>query len=154
MIQGNIKNIASILPYLDESLQAALKYAAATDFSGVANGEYELDGRKLFARVNTYDTEPAGSRRPERHDKYIDVQLVACGREVIHYAPFTAGCRLTEDRLQNDDVAFYDGVENENRVELQAGDFAVFFPWELHRPNCCAEAPEHVQKVVIKVLAR
>lgn len=154
MIQGNIKNIASILPYLDESLQAALRYAAATDFSSRANGEYELDGRKLFARVNTYKTEPAAQRRLERHERYIDVQLVAQGSETVGYAPFSDGCRLTEDRMKDDDVAFYADVPGENHVKLHAGDFAIFFPWELHRPNCCADAPEHVQKIVIKVLAR
>lgn len=58
MLQGNKKDIEKLLPYVSERLQKALAYVAATDFSKVENGEYEIDGRNVFARVNTYDTEP------------------------------------------------------------------------------------------------
>ena len=56
MLQGNKKDIEKLLPYVSERLQKALAYVAATDFSKVENGEYEIDGRNVFARVNTYDT--------------------------------------------------------------------------------------------------
>lgn len=65
MLQGNKKDIEKLLPYVSERLQKALAYVAATDFSKVENGEYEIDGRNVFARVNTYDTEPKAERRPE-----------------------------------------------------------------------------------------
>ena len=63
MLQGNKKDIEKLLPYVSERLQKALAYVAATDFSKVENGEYEIDGRNVFARVNTYDTEPKAERR-------------------------------------------------------------------------------------------
>lgn len=65
MLQGNKKDIEKLLPYVSERLQKALAYVAVTDFSKVENGEYEIDGRNVFARVNTYDTEPKAERRPE-----------------------------------------------------------------------------------------
>jgi len=52
MLQGNKKDIEKLLPYVSECLQKALAYVAATDFSKVENGEYEIDGRNVFARVN------------------------------------------------------------------------------------------------------
>ena len=155
MINGNIKNVAALLPYVSEDLKVALEYLAATDFSKVENGEYELKGREVFARVNTYTTEPWGERRPEKHAAYIDVQFVAAGSEDLWYAPLEDCYTLTEDRLEKDDVAFYGNVEENNCVRLNAGDFAILFPWELHRPNCNpGEEASEVQKIVVKVKAK
>lgn len=48
MLQGNKKDIEKLLPYVSERLQKALAYVAATDFSKVENGEYEIDGRNVL----------------------------------------------------------------------------------------------------------
>lgn len=155
MINGNKNDIEKVLPYVNDSLQKALQYIAATDFSTLANGEYEIDGRKVFARVNTYATEPKADRRPEKHNQYIDVQYVAEGCETIWFTPLTPDCCEIENKAANDDVIFYADPQEKNCVVLHAGDFAVFFPWELHRPNCCCDEnkPQHVQKIVVKVEA-
>lgn len=153
MLQGNKQDIEKLLPYVGEGLQKALRYIAATDFSMLANGEYEIDGRKVFARVNTYTTEPKAERRPEKHNKYIDVQFVARGEESIWYTPLRPECVEIENKAEKDDVIFYADPGELNQAQLRAGDLAIFFPWELHRPNCTAEGPSDVQKVVVKVLA-
>lgn len=152
MIFGNKSNIEQYLPYLNKSLKKALLYVAETDFSKVENGEYEIDGRNVFARVNTYATEPKSDRRPEKHEQYIDVQYVAAGEEDIWYTPLTDACVETENKAEKEDVIFYADPAEVNCVTLKAGDFAVFFPWELHRPNCqSGEEPSNVQKIVVKV---
>ena len=154
MLQGNKNDIAKLLPYVSERLQKALAYVAETDFSKAANGEYEIDGRNVFARVNTYDTEPKAERRPEKHNDYIDVQFVAAGSEAIWYTPLTKACVETENKAAKEDVIFYAEPGEKNCAVLNAGDFAIFFPWELHRPNCSVgENPAHVQKIVVKVKA-
>lgn len=154
MIFGNKKNVEQYLPYLNKSLKKALLYVAETDFSELENGEYEIDGRHVFARVNTYATEPKADRRPEKHEQYIDVQYVAAGEETIWYTPLTEACVETENRAEKEDVIFYADPAEANCVSLKAGDFAVFFPWELHRPNCSlGEDAANVQKVVVKVRA-
>lgn len=151
MISGNKKDILKVLPYVSADLQQALTYIMETDFSKVANGEYEIDGRKIFARVNTYTTEPKADKKPESHNEYIDVQYLGAGEETIWYAPKNEGIRIIEDRVEKDDLLFYEDAGEKDCVNLQAGDFAVFFPWELHRPGCSTDAPCGVQKVVVKV---
>lgn len=152
MIFGNKNDVEQILPYVSKSLKKALLYVAETDFSKVENGEYEIDGRDIFARVNTYATEPKAERRPEKHEQYIDVQYVAAGEETIWYTALTEACVETENKAAKEDVIFYADPEETNFVTLKAGDFAVFFPWELHRPNCSvADEPADVQKIVVKV---
>ena len=154
MITGNKKDIAKILSYVNPRLQTGLEYIVRTDFSQVANGEYELDGRQVFARINTYTTEPKSARRPEKHHDYIDIQYVARGSEDIYFTPWSADCVETENKEASDDVIFYADPQELNKVTLHAGDFAIFFPWELHRPNCQAEGQAaEVQKIVVKVKA-
>ena len=154
MLQGNKNDIAKLLPYVSERLQKALAYVAETDFSKIENGEYEIDGRNVFARVNTYETEPKAERKPEKHNDYIDVQFVAQGNETIWYTPLTGDCVEIENKAAKDDVIFYADPAEKNCAGLNAGDFAIFFPWELHRPNCSTEKNASlVQKIVVKVKA-
>ena len=43
-------------------------------------------------------------------------------------------------------------IEEKDHVVLQTGDFAVFFPWELHRPGCSTKnGMQEVQKIVVKI---
>ena len=154
MILGNKSDIAKVLPYVGEGLQKALAYIAATDFAYIENGEYEIDGRNVFARINTYETEPKAERRSEKHNDYIDVQFVARGEEEIWFAPLEEKYVVTEDLSEENDVLFYADPGEVNSVKLGAGDFAVFFPWELHRPNCQLDGKaSDVQKIVVKVKA-
>ena len=154
MLQGNKNDIAKLLPYVSERLQKALAYVAETDFSKIENGEYEIDGRNVFARVNTYETEPKAERKPEKHNDYIDVQFVAQGNETIWYTPLTGDCVEIENKAAKDDVIFYADPAEKNCAVLNAGDFAIFFPWELHRPNCSTEKNASlVPKIVVKVKA-
>ncbi len=153
MFIGHKKNAGQLKDYLHDRLATALSYIVTTDFSEVEDGEYELDGRNVFARVSTYMTETQTARRAEKHDKYIDVQFVAQGMESIGYGDLTEAAVVTEDESAKNDVRFYAGIENEAYVEMREGNFAIFFPWELHRPNCVLEKICWVKKVVVKVLA-
>ena len=158
MLTGNKKDIYKLLPFVSPRLAQALAYIAATDFSQIPNGEYEIDGRRVFARVNTYNTEPKAERRAEKHNQYIDVQYVAQGSETIWFTPLTPACIETENKADEVYVIFYAYSKEKNCVVLNTGHFAIFFPWELHRPNCahgcCGEgAIQHVQKIVVKVEA-
>lgn len=158
MLQGNKNNIMDIKPYLSVNLQKALEYIMSADFGNIADGEYEIDGRNVFARISTYDTEAKEVRRAEKHEMYIDVQYVAAGSETIWYTPLSDNCIETENNAADADVIFYQDPKEKNSVILNAGDFAIFFPWELHRPNCANECQgkmviTKVKKIVVKVRA-
>ena len=122
-------------------------------FPNCPTGNMKLRDAEFFARVNTYATEAKECKRPESHNKYIDVQFLGRGSEAIWYVSKNDSQVITEDRTA-DDLLFYADAGEKNCVHLQAGDFAVFFPWELHRPGCSSSRQEEVQKIVVKVLAK
>ena len=154
MITGNKKDIEKFMPYVSERLGMALKYIAETDFTEVENGEYHLDGDKVLVRVDRYTTEPKNNKKPESHNAYIDVQYLGEGTEKIYYAAKSEQHKVIEDYAADRDLLFYADAGEKDSVTLGDGVYAIFFPWELHRPGCHAvHGGCPVQKVVVKVLA-
>ncbi|MFH1024448.1 MAG: YhcH/YjgK/YiaL family protein [Planctomycetota bacterium] len=113
------------------------------------DGKIELEGKDIFALVQSYETRPAAEKTWEAHRDYIDIQHVADGREILEWAP--AG-RLSPAGTYNPekDVVFFQEAEGVP-VRLAAGEFVVFFPNDAHRPQCAWGPPAKVRKVVIKV---
>ena len=66
-------------------LHKAISYAMAFDLSQ-PDGEYEVEGRDMFARVAGYETLPAEERTFESHKQYMDVQILRQGQERIDIA--------------------------------------------------------------------
>lgn len=154
MITGTLEQLDRLLPQVAGNVKKALELLKTVDVLALPNGKTPLDGENIFASVNTYETEPREDRRPEKHFQYIDIQILGAGRETIGYTDVENAGDLTEDRRETNDVVFYGTTRKENFVKLEKGDFAIFFPWEVHRPNCWfGEGPETVKKIVVKVRA-
>jgi biofilm protein TabA len=152
MITGTQKTISRLLPHVSGRLKQALTCVEKLDLQALPLGKTLLDGDRIFASVNEYETELVTQRRPEKHFTHIDIQLVASGRESIGYTDVENVSDLTEDRRETNDVVFYGHTEKENFIDLETGDLAIFFPWEVHRPNCYYHGEKgKVKKVVVKV---
>ncbi len=98
-------------------------------------------------------TGPRETKRPEIHQKYIDVQYMVKGRELIGFYPDCRDGAVLEDHLADRDVLFYAEREDVNEVMLPMtqGQYAVFFPEDVHRPCCMMEKPENIKKAVLKL---
>ena len=126
----------------------ALEFLASTDFSKLPTGKQELDGDELFYMIQEYETEPASARQAEGHFKYVDIQAVLCGEEIIGVAPITVEKTMTKDCRESD----YCLYECETQpILMTPGAFLVLYPNDLHKPCCCTDAPAHCRKVVIKI---
>jgi uncharacterized protein, YhcH/YjgK/YiaL family len=67
------------------------------------------------------------------------------------YIPFSPSLTVAEDALAERDVRFFNVAEGETRVVLAAGDYAVLYPTDVHRPGCAVAAPADVIKLVFKI---
>lgn len=152
MIVGYLSNVRNEMQLYPKAIQKGLEFLLSTDVTGLALGKHEIEGSQIFVSVAEYETEPKEKRRLEAHVKYIDIQYIHTGEEMIGCGPLDEASEVTEDRLDEKDVIFYKQVARETEVTLTAGMFAVYFPWDIHRPNCRvgAEASK-VRKLVIKV---
>lgn len=151
MIFGSIDHADEICRWLPAPLQTAVKHLKATDFGALPAGNYDLQGKDIYVQVIDLTTKPVSETRPEVHRKYIDVQFLWSGRERIGVASDTGNNQVSEDLLAERDLLFYSGAENESTLEMRPGNFAVFFPTDVHRPACQADGPQAIRKVVMKV---
>lgn len=151
MFLSHLSTLDRDAPNLPEAIQRGLRFLADTDIAALPVGRVDIDGDAIFALVQEYETEPKGRRRPEAHVRHLDIQYVAEGREVIGYAPINRGGAIAEDLLAQRDVVFYASVDGESDLVMEAGNWAVFYPNDIHRPCCLVGTSGKVRKVVVKI---
>lgn len=126
----------------------ALKFLAETDFNEIDLGRYEIDGDNIFYMVQSYDTDPSKTVS-EAHRKYIDIQFMVEGEEIIGVADISSEKELTEAKEEND-VWFYNCKTEP--LTLSAGKYMVLYPNDLHCPGVATKGKALTcRKVVVKV---
>ncbi|MFR5601524.1 MAG: YhcH/YjgK/YiaL family protein [Lachnospiraceae bacterium] len=152
MIYGHIDAKESTEAY-SETIQKAIRILRETDVTDMHHGKYPLEGDDLILQINEVTTGPKETKRPEIHRSYIDVQYMVHGREYIGFYPDQKNGTVLEDRLDTDDVLFYEENDQVNEIMLPMTDgcYAVFFPEDVHRPCCQMGEAQDVKKIVLKI---
>ena len=112
-------------------------------------GVYEIQGKDIYAQVFDAMTEDVADRRPESHEKYLDVQFLVSGRERLGFTKNTGNYKVAE-HIKERDLIFYESVEDEGYIESRPGCFCVFFPSDIHRPQVISDEAMNLRKVVVK----
>ncbi|UCH13774.1 MAG: YhcH/YjgK/YiaL family protein [Bacteroidales bacterium] len=147
MIIDRIENSGLYLN-LGNRIARAFNYINSTDFSKTEPGKYEIDSDNIFAVVNEYETKDIKDCALEAHRKYIDIQYMYSGAELIGVAPLVNQTPVKEYSEEKDCVFFN---EETSLVKMTGGMFAIFFPGDLHMPGVKADGPSKVKKIVVKV---
>ncbi|MDH3360709.1 MAG: YhcH/YjgK/YiaL family protein [Desulfobulbaceae bacterium] len=147
MIIDTLEN-ASFYSNLGPDIVTALEYLRNTDFSEMPLGKHAIDGERIFAIVDKYQTIPGTEVELEGHRRFIDVQYLVSGSELIGYAPLK-GQTILKEYDQAEDFLLCHGEAS--FVRISTGMFAILFPHDLHMP-CIGEPPTTVRKVVVKVM--
>lgn len=146
-----------------DSIQNSTRYpfgpawTAAFDFLKTLTPDSEtgkrlIQGSDLFAGVDGYSTKTRADAKLETHRKYVDIQVLLSGTEVIEIFPKN-GLTVSEPYHSGKDAEFYEKPAEEHaKVILKPGQFLVFFPDDAHMPCLMAgSSPEPVKKVVFKI---
>jgi biofilm protein TabA len=135
------------------SLKKAIDFLRRLDIDRLTDGRVEIDGEDVFAIVQRYETVMMDIPKFEYHKKYIDVQHVLSGEEIIGWAP-CGKMTITGTYDVDKDICFGTVPKGQiTPVYLQAGQLAVLFPEDGHAPRLAANAPCYVHKIVVKVVA-
>lgn len=148
MFFANI-SIAEKYNYLEEKFTCAYQWLETTDIVSLAVGSYPVMGDTVVANVQEYTTIPADQGSFETHEKFFDIQYVVSGREQFGICK-RDGLKVKE-RIEENDLIFYEEPEFSGSVFLGEGDLIVVAPEDAHKPRCQAGAPCVVKKVVVKV---
>ncbi|MBN2153165.1 MAG: YhcH/YjgK/YiaL family protein [Candidatus Lokiarchaeota archaeon] len=147
---------------LHASIKAALGWIEANKENPPADATIPLEGGARVI-VQSYEPKGLGDARFENHHKFVDVQYVVSGAEVVYWTKARRG-PVTSLYSEEKDVEFFEMVDpaaNSTGLLLEAGMFAVLWPGDWHLP-CIDPAVAHpsyalqrgmVKKFVVKVPA-
>ena len=149
MVYDSIKNCKTYYG-MHKNFEKAFDFIKKAVDEDLAVGKYELDGKELFASVQEYDSKTDEQAKNEAHKNYIDIQYVVSGTEIIESVEIEKAAPNTEYNAEKD-VMFYKKSEDAVKLTLTAGEYAILFPQDVHRPGLCVGAPAPVKKIVVKV---
>jgi YhcH/YjgK/YiaL family protein len=147
MIIDKIEN-SKLYEGISQRIKEAFEYIRNTDLKNIKPGKYEIDGENIFALINEYKTKAESEGKLEAHRKYIDVQYVISGEELMGYAPLGIQ-QFFEPYKDENDIIFFNGEKSFTKVS--SGMFAIFFPEDVHMPGISTGKISDVKKLVIKV---
>ena len=119
----------------------------------LTRGNFEIEGKPMRVIFEEGMTKPVAERRFEAHRRFIDIQIVLKGRERMDFSTVPPNSLPLEDRMERDDIAFYPEPAVVQTALLEADQYAVFLPGELHAPNLAFAEPENHLKAIIKISA-
>jgi YhcH/YjgK/YiaL family protein len=149
MIIDNVKNCEKYYS-LGNRIEQALKFIGSTDFSIYNAGKYNIASDRIFFLVNEYQTKSMNDCVLESHKKYIDLQFMYSGTEKLGHSLLTNQVVSKKYDPESDCVLYK--PEDLSLIKLLKGEFAIFFPNDLHMPGIMIEKPENVKKIVVKIL--
>ena len=133
-----------------ERWDKAFEFLKNTQLSTLELMRYDIDGDNLFATPSEYITKNKEDANFEAHRKYIDIQYVITGKELIGIAPVSLKDQVLEPYDPTRDIEFMT-VNQETEVTATPDRFFIFFPSDAHRPSLKDGENSQVRKIVVKV---
>ncbi len=135
----DIKKYAPLLPGIEEAFDAV---NALTDYEAKT---YPLSNdNRFFVAVGTTKAPDVA----EAHRKYLDIQYIVKGKEVVGWADL-ANCTLQGEFKEEKDIGMYTG--DFAFTTINEGICYVAFPEDVHMPGRHLDVPNDFVKVVVKL---
>jgi len=135
---------------LGDKFKKAFEFLKNTNLTTLANGSCEIDGKEIYANVQSLKTKPIEEKKWEVHRKYIDIQYVICGSEKMGYGILEDFSEILVPYDNEKDVEFLNG-EKFNYVNVEAENFVIFYPNDVHAPMLAYDKPMNIKKVIVKI---
>lgn len=128
----------------------AFHFLKSANLKELPLGIQELEGKHLFVNVQEYYGKAKSEALFESHKKYIDIQYVIEGEEIIGLTSIDKA-KVKEQYNEDKDIAFYDSDEMEYR-KATPENFFLFFPDDVHQPSITTWDSIQIKKIVVKIL--
>lgn len=120
------------------------------DLANLPLGWQDLE-EGIRMNVMSFETSPADGKKAELHRKFVDIQLLIEGEEMIEYGLSQPDLSKYDEYRDEDDYQLTDEIDNKNEVTLQPNMFAIFLPYEPHKPGNAVNGNKTLKKLVVKV---
>ena len=128
----------------------AFAFFKDNDLTKLELKRYDLDGDNLYVTISEYNTKNPEAARYEAHKKYIDIQYVVKGSELIGIAPLSSQDSILQKYDATKDIEFL-SVKKGAMIQATPAKFFIFFPEDAHMPGLKEGTNAPVRKAVAKV---
>jgi YhcH/YjgK/YiaL family protein len=137
--------------YLDihPGLKKGFDFLRNEDLASLPDGRHEIQGSNIYALLSSYKTESEEAKKLEAHRRYLDIQSLVSGNELIFWADIET-LEPAGDYSEEKDIIFFKG-SSPSALHLRPGYFAVFFTADAHKPGCSLQTHEPVRKALVKI---
>jgi len=142
---------AAAFAYVEELLrEGSPTQARLRAMAGGDSNRHEL-GSGVFAAEQVYETKLRADAFFESHRKYIDVQVILDGEELMEVADLSR-MKARQPYSDERDLIVYEDNTESSQLRVYAGQGAIFFPVDVHMPTLrIRSAPVLVRKSVVKI---
>ncbi|MDP3072815.1 MAG: YhcH/YjgK/YiaL family protein [Opitutaceae bacterium] len=143
--------IAAAFDYAEDVLRAGSPAQARLRALGAGATEKIELAHGAFAIEQAYETKPRAEGFFESHRKYIDLQLVVEGDEVMEVVD-ASRIAVREPYNADRDLVIYGDAAGASVLRVSSGLAAIFFPADVHMPTLRSGASGGlVRKTVVKI---
>ena len=114
-----------------------------------SDGRHEL-GNGVYVNIESYTTQARSERKFEAHKKYIDIQYMIEGEELITVCN-TEFLKISDLYDSDKDIEFYTNELKGEDYSITPGEFIILKPGEAHMPCVCLNGIQKVRKAVFKI---
>lgn len=126
-------------------------YLNTLDLNALENGSHDINDQ-IYMNVMEPETAEPSSKKAELHHEYLDVQVLIRGTENIEVGATYPNLSKYEDYNEADDYQLCADIDDKFTVTMKPKMFAVFYPYEPHKPCCVVNGKtEKIKKLVVKV---
>jgi YhcH/YjgK/YiaL family protein len=146
----NRKTFAEMYHKNQRHWDQAFLFLKGADLKNLPLGKQELEGEHLFVSVAEYYGKQKPDALYESHKKYIDIQYVISGEELMG---LTTLDKVTGRDAYNveKDITLYD-FDGGEYLKATPDKFFLFFPEDVHQPSVTTGDSVKVKKIVVKIL--
>ncbi len=134
---------------IQERVNHALSYLMNLDKTSLCEGKIEVDSN-FYYTIQNYNTKEVFNCSFESHKKYVDIQIILEGSEIMDLAEISR-LSVKQDYNSDSDFMLWNEPEKFTRTTLRQGDYIVIYPETAHRGAVKIQAAERVLKIVGKV---
>ena len=131
--------ILDFLPNLQNYSSLHSDFKLVSDFLindnlySLPEGKHELRDDKVFVVIDKCHGRKKEDAKLEAHRKYIDIQLVLAGTEIMGWKP-TATCKEVYTKYNSEKDIMFFGETPDSWITVKENMFAIFFPEDAHLP--------------------
>lgn len=135
---------------LSKNLDIALEYLKNVDMDSLQDGKTLIAGEDVYSIVSTYATREHQESQYEIHKKYMDIQCMIAGEEMICCSDKST-LEVINEYNEMTDKQNLKGDFDEVILYLNPNKVVIFYPQDAHKACCKIGEIKTVRKLLVKV---